>query len=85
MQTLRQEIFRGRDGFSGYCPPVTRKEFLGYIHASLPAFEDDLRPISELQYYDNETGCTEPLFVDDTDHGVTAGKNQPSLKTLYTN
>jgi hypothetical protein len=85
MQTLRQEIFQGRDGFSGCCPPVTRKEFLGYIHASLPAFEDDLRPISELQYYDNETGCIEPLFVDDTDHGVTAGKNQPSLKTLYTN
>jgi hypothetical protein len=64
MGTHRHEIYQRRRIIAH--PPVTRKEFLAYIHSSFPKFEADLRLISELQHLDAETGLTQNLFIDDT-------------------
>ena len=49
----------------------------------LHIFEDDLRRVSKLRYYDDEARCTKKKpFVDDT--GATTGERQPLLYTLYT-
>jgi len=64
MGTHRHEIYQQRRTIAH--PLVTRTEFHAYIQSSFPEFEADLRPISELQHLDAETGFTENLFIDDT-------------------
>jgi hypothetical protein len=46
-------------------PPVTRTDFLSYLHASYPDLERELRPISRYQRHDHLTGMVDNIFVDD--------------------
>jgi hypothetical protein len=63
MGTHRHEIYQQRRIVAH--PPVTRQEFLAYIHASFPDFEVELYPMSELQRSD-DSGHPENLFINDT-------------------